>query len=146
MEGTRMTTPALTSNGLGTSMVRTLVPILIGPVIARFCPGLDPKDPNVLLMVSAVASYLYYVVVRVLELKAPKLGYLLGIAKAPAYSPKESPSPGAGEEVVAVVVPTTTDEAAAQPEQPAAEPEQTDNTERPEDGPQDVSQDPTVLP
>lgn len=102
-----MTTPGTQTSGLGTSFVRTLVPIVIGPVIARIMPGVDPHDPNVLLVVSAIASYVYYVVVRLLELKAPQVGYLLGIAKAPAYSSAPSPSPDTGEHVEAVVVPDT---------------------------------------
>lgn len=128
-----------TGAGLGTSLVRTLVPIIVGPLVARFLPGFDPSDPNVLLVVSAVASYLYYVVVRVLELKAPQLGYLLGIAKPPVYSAAASPSPAQGEDVVAVVVP---DGSADGSLDAGGVPEQTDNRERPEDGEQDVSQDP----
>ena len=109
-----MTTPGTQSSGLSTSFIRTLVPIVIGPIIARFTPGLDPHDPNVLLVVSAIASYVYYVVVRLLELKAPQVGYLLGIAKAPAYSSAPSPSPEAGEHIEAVVVPD------AAPDEPVA--------------------------
>ena len=85
------------------SLIRTLVPILVGPLVARF--GLDVTDPDDLALVSAVISYAFYVLVRVVETKFPVAGYLLGIAKAPAYSPEPSPSPGPGEDVEAVVVP-----------------------------------------
>lgn len=88
-----MTTPVGATTGLGPSLVRTLVPILVGPLVTRFFPGLDINDQNTTLVVSAIVSYLYYVLVRVLETKAPSLGYLLGIAKAPAYSPKDAPQP-----------------------------------------------------
>ena len=85
-----MTTPSIPS-GLKPSLIRTLVPLLIGPLIARF--GLNPDDPNTLLLAGAGLSYLYYVLVRVIETKYPKVGYLLGIAKAPAYSPAPAPQP-----------------------------------------------------
>ena len=85
------------------SLIRTLVPILVGPFVARF--GLDVTDPDDLALVSAVISYAFYVLVRVVETRWPAFGYLLGIAKAPAYSPEPSPSPGPGEDVEAVVVP-----------------------------------------
>lgn len=130
--------------GLGTSLVRTLVPIVVGPLVARYFPGVDIKDPETLLTMSAVISYLYYVVVRILEVKAPQVGYLLGIAKAPAYSPASSPSPAAGEDVVAVVVPEGGAAAPVEVEDDVAAVEQTDNRERPEDGEQDVPQDPNV--
>lgn len=85
------------------SLIRTLVPIVVGPLVARF--GLDVNDPDNLALVSAVISYLFYVLVRLVETRYPAFGYLLGIAKQPAYSPEPSPSPGAGEDVEAVVVP-----------------------------------------
>lgn len=98
------------SGDLTPSFVRTLVPIVVGPLAARFMPGIDPTDPTVLLLVSGVISYLYYVAVRVIEMEFPKMGYFLGIAKAPAYSQHDAPSPGVGEHVEAVVVEDATDE------------------------------------
>lgn len=68
---------------LGPSLVRTLVPLIFGPVVTLF--GFDINDPQTNLIVSAVVSYVFYVIVRLLELKAPVLGYLLGVAKAPVY-------------------------------------------------------------
>jgi uncharacterized membrane protein YcaP (DUF421 family) len=68
---------------LAPSFVRTAVPLIVGPLIARY--GFDADDPTVSVVISAVVSYVYYVIVRVLELKAPTLGYLLGIAKQPTY-------------------------------------------------------------
>jgi len=86
------------------AFVRTLIPIIIGPLVARFAPGVDADDPTVLLLVSAVVSYVYYVGVRYLEAYNPKLGYLLGIAKTPAYSKEDAPSPGQGEAIEAIIV------------------------------------------
>lgn len=85
------------------AFIRTLVPIVVGPLVARF--GFDVTDPNTLAVVIAVASYLWYVVVHTVELRWPSFGYLLGVAKAPAYSPEPAPSPGPGQDVTAVVTP-----------------------------------------
>ena len=88
---------------LAPSLIRTLVPLVAGPVIARF--GFDVTDPDTLALATAVFGWLYYVLVRLIETKYPSFGYLLGIAKAPAYSAEPSPSPGPGEDVEAVVIP-----------------------------------------
>lgn len=85
------------------AFVRTLVPFIVGPLVAR--AGFDVTDPNTLAIVTAVSGYLWYVLVHTVELRYPQFGYLLGIAKAPAYSTEPAPSPGPGEEVEAVVVP-----------------------------------------
>lgn len=80
-----MTFPASSSGAvdLAPSFIRTAVPLIVGPLIARY--GFDVDDTSISLIVSAVAAWLYYVVVRVLELKAPRVGYLLGLAKQPTY-------------------------------------------------------------
>lgn len=88
------------------SLIRTLVPIVVGPLVARF--GLDVTDPNNLALVSGVVAYVFYVLVRLVETHWPAAGYLLGIAKQPAYSSQPSPSPGPGEDVTAVVTPDDT--------------------------------------
>lgn len=86
--------------------VRTGTPIAAGPIIVAIASqfGLDLTVEQA-LMVVPVVSFLYYVLGRALETYNPKLGYVLGIAKAPAYSNEPAPSPGPGEEVVAEVVP-----------------------------------------
>lgn len=84
------------------AFVRTLIPIIVGFLVARF--GVDSNDPTTALVVNSVVSYLWYVVVHTIELKYPQFGYLLGIPKAPAYSPADAPSPGPGEHMEAVVV------------------------------------------
>lgn len=93
-----------TSHTLSPALIRTLVPIVVGPLAARFFPGVDIQDPDLLLLTSAVITYVYYVVVRVVEDKFPKAGYFLGIAKRPVYSPEPAPSPGNDERLEAVVV------------------------------------------
>lgn len=90
------------SSNLTPSLVRTAVPLLIGPLFCMF--GWAPDDPDATVIVSSVVSWLYYTVVRVLETYFPKLGYALGIAKAPAYSTESSPSPDVGEHLDVDVV------------------------------------------
>lgn len=68
---------------LAPSFVRTAVPLIVGPLLARY--GFSADDPDTLMLLSAGLGWLYYVIVRFCELKAPTLGYLLGIAKAPTY-------------------------------------------------------------
>lgn len=68
---------------LAPSFVRTAVPLIVGPLLARY--GFQADDPDVVMLLSAGLGWLYYVIVRLCELKAPTLGYLLGIAKSPTY-------------------------------------------------------------
>lgn len=105
--------------------VRTGVPMGAGSLIVFVAQqfGLDLTVDQALI-VAPVVMYLYYVLGRALETYRPSLGYVLGIAKQPAYSKESAPAPGAGEDLVAVVVPD-----------PDAEvPVQTDNGPRAEEG------------
>lgn len=120
--------------------------MVVGPLVAKFVPhGAD--DPDVLLGISGVASYGYWVAVRTLETHFPKAGYLLGIAKTPTYSPLASPSPGRGEDVRAVVVPEGEEVPFPRPDRKEESalpvdldrPTQTDNTPKDDDGPQDFA-------
>lgn len=90
---------------LSPALIRTLVPILVGPLAARYFPGLDIEDPTFLLLASAVISYSYYVIVRVIEEHYPQFGWLLGLAKRPVYSSAPPVSPDAGETLATVVLP-----------------------------------------
>lgn len=81
------------------AFIRTLMPFVVGYLATRF--GLDSNDP----LLSAGVGYAFYVIVHFVELHYPQFGWLLGVAKAPAYSTEPAPSPGPGEDVEAVVVP-----------------------------------------
>lgn len=100
------TTPAL---------VRTGVPMGVGSALIFVAQafGLELTVDQALIL-APVVMWLYYVAGRALESFDPKLGYVLGIAKAPAYSPKPSTSPDRGEDLVAVVVDQGTDPEAVQ--------------------------------
>ncbi len=77
---------------LWASIVRTIVPIIVGAVVAFFVGRgvtLDPEFETLLGSALTLAfSGLYYIAVRLLETYVtPKLGWLLGLAKSPvAYS------------------------------------------------------------
>lgn len=72
-----------------TSIIRTVVPYIIGGIVSWLSTkGYHVSDANV---ASATAwltfgiGSVYYVVVRFLEKKWPKTGFLLGIATKPIY-------------------------------------------------------------
>lgn len=72
------------------SLVRTYVPWLAGVIIGWLISLGVPLDPDVEVQVTLAlmggASVLYYFLARVFELYvAPKLGWLLGLAKSPTY-------------------------------------------------------------
>lgn len=75
------------------SLIRTYVPVAVGIVAAWLATNLgvvldeDTQTQGVVLF-SAVATGIYYAVVRWVETKHPQVGWLLGKAKAPSYEPK----------------------------------------------------------
>ena len=96
---------------------RTNAPIVAGPVLCFIAKkfGMDLSVEEALILVPLVSSA-YYTLGRMLEAWKPKLGYVLGVPKQPAYSDQPAPAPGPGEEVVAVVVDDTGEEGDAEPE------------------------------
>ncbi len=100
------------------AFIRTGTPLVTGPALAIAADelfGLTLNTTQAVVLSSSI-GFVYYVVVRYLEEYNPKLGYLLGIAKKPAYSDQPSPSPDTGQAVEAVVTP----EPEAEPAPPAA--------------------------
>lgn len=75
------------------SIVRTVVPMLVGLIVAALTKlGVPAADGDVANLVNGFVSGLvalaYYLVARGLELFASsKFGWLLGYAKAPVYTP-----------------------------------------------------------
>lgn len=79
------------------SLVRTYVPWIVGAIIGWLISLGVPLDPEVETSLTAVimlaASIIYYALARLAETYvSPKLGRLLGSAKAPTY---DSDDPGA---------------------------------------------------
>jgi len=85
------------ASALWASIVRTLVPIIVGAVIGLAVSAgitLDPQfEAALTIAITAAFQAVYYIVVRLFETYVtPKLGWLLGLAKSPvAYTP-ESPA------------------------------------------------------
>jgi hypothetical protein len=76
-------------NDLAISVIRTVVPTIVGAVLAFFASkGIEldaSAAANLTGFLTAVFSGVYYVIVRLLEAKYPKAGILLGKAKTPEY-------------------------------------------------------------
>lgn len=91
-----------------TSIVRTVTPAIVGFVVSWFTSRGIEVDPelqtNIALVIALIATAVYYVVVRLLETYVtPKLGWLLGFAKAPAAYTAESPAKATERELTAAV-------------------------------------------
>lgn len=70
----------------GTSIVRTVVPYLVGFVVAQGAKrGLDIDAAEVTPIVTVVVGTVYYAVVRKIEETKPGVGKLLGKAAEPVY-------------------------------------------------------------
>jgi hypothetical protein len=74
-----------------TSYIRTAVPFIIGAIVAWLTKkGVHVSDASVAsatALLTFVFGMVYYVVVRWLEVRYPKLGVLLGVPSKPTYAP-----------------------------------------------------------
>lgn len=72
-----------------TSIIRTITPMVAGFIITWFASKGVTFDEqfrgNLLLILQQLFSALYYIFVRALEAKYPKLGWLLGSPTKPKY-------------------------------------------------------------
>lgn len=74
------------------ALIRTFVPALVGLLIAALAKiGAHVDNDAVAALVDAAIVGAYYTVVRQLEARWPWLGVLLGVPKAPTYSPPADP-------------------------------------------------------
>ena len=86
------------------SLVRTLVPVLVGGVLAWFAArgiAVDPSlETTMTVALTGAATFVYYAVVRFMEMKvSPKFGWLLGNNSSPdSYSPGRPPFDAAPDE------------------------------------------------
>lgn len=106
------------------SVVRTFVPYIAGVLLVALAKlGLTIPEGAATTFASFLVAVGYYAVVRYLETKGnARWGWLLGIAKAPAYSDRPAPSPDVpGEVLVADVEPV--------PEATPSEPERDINVD-----------------
>lgn len=85
-----MSTTSPTLNDRATGLIRTYVGYGVGAVLAWLLvhTGLDLTGPfqvALLVLLVAIVTNAYYFVVRLLEVRFPIVGVLLGIPKAPEY-------------------------------------------------------------
>lgn len=78
------------------SIIRTLVPIIVGSVISAFAVAgmqIDKAgEEGLTIFLTGAFISIYYLVVRLLEKRWPGVGILLGVAKtADSYSKGDSP-------------------------------------------------------
>ena len=75
---------------IATSIIRTIVPLLIGGVVSWLADKGINAPADVVALSTAIFAFLvgslYYIVVRALEARWPKLGVLLGKPAKPTYS------------------------------------------------------------
>lgn len=73
--------------GIGASIVRTIVPVIVGVVLGAAAKrGFDLDSGAITEAATVVITTVYYAVVRLLEVRiAPAWGWLLGVAKVPTY-------------------------------------------------------------
>lgn len=70
----------------GSSIIRTVVPIVVGWVIAvGLKAGLHLDANAVTSVIYPLVAGVYYTVVRFLETRRSSFGWLLGLAKPPVY-------------------------------------------------------------
>jgi len=86
-------TPTKTPQEIKTSVIRTVTPMVVGFVVAilaaRGIEGDAEFKANLFATAQLLVSGVYYVVVRFIEIKYPKFGILLGVAKSPEYTTGE---------------------------------------------------------
>lgn len=90
-------------NPLVASIIRTLIPLLAGQLLALLAAvglNLDTAGQGALTdWLGVTLAGVYYIIVRLVETKVPAVGWLLGLAKSPdSYSeapalPVNAPAP-----------------------------------------------------
>lgn len=74
------------SHDLELSLRRTLVPLIAGYLIAQAARvGLDIPEADLVGVLEAIVTGGYYTVIRLLEVRWPQLGLLLGAMRVPTY-------------------------------------------------------------
>lgn len=71
------------------ALVRTVVPMIVGWVLARLALPAEVA-PQLELILTALLTALYYSTVRALSAKWPRFGWLLGYPVDPHYEPRHA--------------------------------------------------------
>lgn len=68
------------------SVVRTIVPVVVGLIISTLATaGIEIDENSLRVVVDGLFVGGYYALVRVLEKQHPAIGWLLGLPAAPSY-------------------------------------------------------------
>lgn len=79
---------------LGTSVIRTIVPILAGWIVVLVLKfGFEVNPGEVQAAIYPIVAAAYYLAARWLERKWPVFGWLLGSPKTPTYDGTTPPAP-----------------------------------------------------
>lgn len=71
----------------GAAIIRTVAPYLTAWIVAKLAEkGINANVNDVMTQVVLVGGSIWYTIVRFLEARWPKAGYLLGVAKTPTYT------------------------------------------------------------
>lgn len=82
-----MATNPLTTD-VGAGLIRTITPYATAYIVAYLAKnGIVADSEEVNAQFALLAGSLWYALVRALEQKWPKAGWLLGMAKQPSYDP-----------------------------------------------------------
>lgn len=70
----------------GRSVIRTIVPLIVGSLVGWFVSkGVEVDRGALTAALDSLLGGLYYVVIRAVERRWPKAGWLLGAPGAPTY-------------------------------------------------------------
>lgn len=71
----------------GRSIIRTVVPLIVGTVVAWLASrGINIDQATLLPLVDTLVAGAYYAVIRAAEKKWPSMGWMLGAPGAPSYA------------------------------------------------------------
>ena len=88
-DAARLGAGGMTGNDQLVALVRTVVPAVVGLLLAAAAKAnIDIDGAALNGVVDALVIGVYYVAVRQLEQRWPRFGVLLGIPKQPTYQPK----------------------------------------------------------
>jgi len=88
-DAAKLGTGGMTGNDQLVALVRTVVPAVVGLLLAAAAKAnIDIDGAALNGVVDALVIGAYYVAVRQLEQRWPRFGVLLGIPKQPTYQPK----------------------------------------------------------
>lgn len=81
--------PALPVKDLIDSVIRTIIPYIVGLVVALVAKANITLDDSTIVQITGVVTLLvgtiYYIIVRWAEQKWPQVGWFLGVPKQPVY-------------------------------------------------------------